>query len=99
VARTLQDLVRAPGNDQIIGARIWGELSDEAERETPVRTEPHPTRSFYLEVISNGPPMICVQNSQAGSEQTLDRLRTSLADDLEHLRQWLRVASGDVAQR
>jgi hypothetical protein len=30
-------------------------FSDEAKREAPVRTEPHPTRSFYLEVISNGP--------------------------------------------
>jgi hypothetical protein len=28
-------------------------LSDEAKREAPVRTEP--TRSFYLEVISDGP--------------------------------------------
>jgi hypothetical protein len=25
-------------------------LSGEAKREAPVRTEPHPTRSFYLEV-------------------------------------------------
>jgi hypothetical protein len=30
-------------------------LSDEAKREPPVRTEPHPTRSFYLEVVSNSP--------------------------------------------
>jgi hypothetical protein len=30
-------------------------FSDEAKREPPVGTEPHPTRSFYLEVISNGP--------------------------------------------
>jgi hypothetical protein len=30
-------------------------FSDEAKREASVRTEPHPTRSFYLEVVSDIP--------------------------------------------
>jgi hypothetical protein len=38
-----------PLNDQLIRARSYGVgLLGEADREAPVRTEPHPTRSFPL---------------------------------------------------
>jgi hypothetical protein len=38
-------------------------LSDEAKRETPVRTEPHPTRSFYLEVVQQRSKLVFKSHS------------------------------------
>jgi hypothetical protein len=53
VTRKFQDLFARHGMIKLSEREFGLTLSDEAKPEATVRT--HPTRTFYLEVISNGP--------------------------------------------
>jgi hypothetical protein len=53
------------------GRKFGVTLSGEAEREAPVRTEPHPTRSFYLEVISNS--QMVLNSAPFGTDNDFNR--------------------------